>query len=155
MNQGSAIVNPLVCETPEEQKTFQSGDINKLHRKMLQEECLFRVPPNESGLNVTGYVEFKIKLRYVVTIQLKFHGSELLKFLHISFFTEKTLVHELFMSVASPEELSFISKHNPQNSVWLEDTKLKNLIICHPEVSSDLSFIKTVTVTNFIVGIIT
>ncbi|XP_050699607.1 acyl-coenzyme A thioesterase 9, mitochondrial-like isoform X1 [Eriocheir sinensis] len=94
LNQGSAIVNPLVCETPEEQKIFQAGEVNKLHRKVLQEESLFRVPPNE---------------------------------------TEKTLVHELFMSLANPKELSFTSKNVPENSMWMEQTKLKNLIICHPE----------------------
>ncbi|XP_063886582.1 acyl-coenzyme A thioesterase 9, mitochondrial-like isoform X4 [Scylla paramamosain] len=95
LNQGSAVVNPLVCETPEEKRIYQAGEVNKLHRKMLQEESLFRVPPNE---------------------------------------TEKTLVHELFMSLANPKELSFTSKKEPENSVWMEDTKLKNLIICHPEV---------------------
>lgn len=47
---------------------------------------------------------------------------------------EKTLVHELFMSLANPKELSFTSKKMPENSVWMEETKLKNLIICHPEV---------------------
>ncbi|XP_063886581.1 acyl-coenzyme A thioesterase 9, mitochondrial-like isoform X3 [Scylla paramamosain] len=94
LNQGSAVVNPLVCETPEEKRIYQAGEVNKLHRKMLQEESLFRVPPNE---------------------------------------TEKTLVHELFMSLANPKELSFTSKKEPENSVWMEDTKLKNLIICHPE----------------------
>ncbi|XP_042228447.1 acyl-coenzyme A thioesterase 9, mitochondrial-like isoform X2 [Homarus americanus] len=94
LNQGSVPVNPLVCETPEERKILQRGDISKLHRKVVQEESLFRVPPNES---------------------------------------EKTLVHEMFMSMANPEELSFTSKNKPENSVWIEETKLKNLIICHPE----------------------
>ncbi|KAG0696706.1 Acyl-coenzyme A thioesterase 10, mitochondrial [Chionoecetes opilio] len=94
LNQGSAFVNPLVCETPEERKIYQAGEVNKLHRKLVQEESLFRVPPNES---------------------------------------EKTLVHELFMSMANPKELSFTSKKQPDNSVWMEETKLKNLIICHPE----------------------
>ena len=55
LNQGSAIVNPLVYETPEEQKIYQAGEVNKLHRKLIQEESLFRVPPNESGMwQVTG-----------------------------------------------------------------------------------------------------
>lgn len=43
------MVNPLVCETSEERKIYQAGEVNKLHRKLLQEESLFRVPPNESG----------------------------------------------------------------------------------------------------------
>lgn len=54
LNQGSAVVNPLVCETLEEKKIYQTGEVNKLHRKMLQEESLFRVPPNETGLSVVG-----------------------------------------------------------------------------------------------------
>ncbi|XP_045623522.1 acyl-coenzyme A thioesterase 9, mitochondrial isoform X1 [Procambarus clarkii] len=94
LNQGSVVVNKLVCESPEERKIYQAGEINKLHRKVIQEESLFRVPPNE---------------------------------------TEKTLVHELFMSMANPKEHSYSSKKTPENSIWLEDTKLKNLIICHPE----------------------
>lgn len=48
--------------------------------------------------------------------------------------SEKSLVHEVFMSMANPEQLSFASKKVPENSVWMEDHKLKNLIICHPEV---------------------
>ncbi|XP_069993606.1 acyl-coenzyme A thioesterase 9, mitochondrial [Penaeus vannamei] len=94
LNQGSALVNPLVPETPEEKRIFQAGEINKLHRRVIQQESLFRVPPNES---------------------------------------EKSLVHEVFMSMANPEQLSFASKKVPENSVWMEDHKLKNLIICHPE----------------------
>ncbi|XP_047482687.1 acyl-coenzyme A thioesterase 9, mitochondrial-like isoform X2 [Penaeus chinensis] len=94
LNQGSALVNPLVPETAEEKRIFQAGEINKLHRKVIQQESLFRVPPNE---------------------------------------TEKSLVHEVFMSMANPEQLSFASKNVPENSVWMENHKLKNLIICHPE----------------------
>nr|XP_053642235.1 acyl-coenzyme A thioesterase 9, mitochondrial-like isoform X2 [Cherax quadricarinatus]XP_053642236.1 acyl-coenzyme A thioesterase 9, mitochondrial-like isoform X2 [Cherax quadricarinatus] len=94
LNQGSALVNKLTCETPQEQKLYQAGEINKFHRKHIQEVSLFKVPPNE---------------------------------------TEKTLVHELFMSMANSKELSFSSKKKPENSIWLEETKLKNLIICHPE----------------------
>ncbi|XP_042867568.1 acyl-coenzyme A thioesterase 9, mitochondrial-like isoform X2 [Penaeus japonicus] len=94
LNQGSAVVNPLVPETAEEKRLFHAGEVNKLHRKVIQQESLFRVPPNE---------------------------------------TEKSLVHEVFMSMANPEQLSFASKRIPENSVWMEDHKLKNLIICHPE----------------------
>ncbi|KAK7074699.1 Acyl-coenzyme A thioesterase 9, mitochondrial [Halocaridina rubra] len=94
LNQGSAIINPLVPDSEEEKELYQAGETNKLHRLRVKEESLFRVPPNE---------------------------------------TEKTLIHELFMSMANAKELSFTSKHRPPNSVWLEDTRLKNLIICHPE----------------------
>lgn len=50
LNQGSALVNPLVPETAEEKRIFQAGEINKLHRKVIQQESLFRVPPNETGM---------------------------------------------------------------------------------------------------------
>ncbi|XP_066973614.1 acyl-coenzyme A thioesterase 9, mitochondrial-like isoform X2 [Macrobrachium rosenbergii] len=97
LNQGSAIVNPLVPETAEERKLYQAGEIHKLHRQQVKEESLFRVPPNE---------------------------------------TEKTMIYDLFMSMANPKELSFAIKNRPANSVWMENTKLKNLIICHPESSN-------------------
>ncbi|XP_064090301.1 acyl-coenzyme A thioesterase 9, mitochondrial-like isoform X2 [Macrobrachium nipponense] len=94
LNQGSAIINPLVPETAEERKLYQAGEIHKLHRQQVKEESLFRVPPNE---------------------------------------TEKTMIYDLFMSMANPKELSFAIKNKPANSVWMENTRLKNLIICHPE----------------------
>ncbi|XP_068219117.1 acyl-coenzyme A thioesterase 9, mitochondrial-like isoform X1 [Palaemon carinicauda] len=94
LNQGSAIINPLVPETGEERKVYQTGEIHKLHRQQVKEESLFRVPPNE---------------------------------------TEKTMIYELYMSMANPKELSFAIKNKPPNSTWMEETKLKNLIICHPE----------------------
>lgn len=49
LNQGSAPVNPLVCETPEEKEIFHAGEVNKLQRKMVDAESLFKIPPNESG----------------------------------------------------------------------------------------------------------
>lgn len=50
LNQGSAPVNPLVCETPEEKEIFHAGEVNKLQRRMIDAESLFKIPPNESGI---------------------------------------------------------------------------------------------------------
>ncbi|KAK3896234.1 hypothetical protein Pcinc_000089 [Petrolisthes cinctipes] len=94
LNQGSAPVNPLVCETSKEKEIFHAGEVNKLQRKLIDAESLFKIPPNES---------------------------------------EKTLVHQLFMGLTNPKERSFAFKSRPDNSVCMKDTKLKNLIICHPE----------------------
>ena len=47
---------------------------------------------------------------------------------------------------------SFKLRKKPTNTVWMEDTKLKNLIICHPEVSCwylDSSVIKRTTTADF------
>lgn len=49
LNQKSAVINPLSCETAEEQKIYHQGKVNKLSRRMIQEESLFDSPPNETG----------------------------------------------------------------------------------------------------------
>ena len=49
MNQGSAIINPLIATNDDEKEILQLGDLNKLNRKLLQEESLFKIPPNETG----------------------------------------------------------------------------------------------------------
>ncbi|KAB7504898.1 Acyl-coenzyme A thioesterase 9, mitochondrial, partial [Armadillidium nasatum] len=94
LNQGSAVINPLVCDTEEEKRIFHQGEVSKLSRKLIQEESLFVSPPND---------------------------------------TEKTIVHDLFMKMACKDQYSFAPKFKPENSIWMEDTKLKNLIICHQE----------------------
>ncbi|KAL7638496.1 UNVERIFIED_CONTAM: hypothetical protein RMT77_011066 [Armadillidium vulgare] len=94
LNQGSAVINPLVCDSEEEKRIFHQGEVSKLSRKLIQEESLFVSPPND---------------------------------------TEKTIVHDLFMKMACKDQYSFAPKFKPENSIWMEDTKLKNLIICHQE----------------------
>ena len=49
LNQGAAIVNPLVPHTEDEKQIFQQGVLNKLSRKLVQDESLFLQPPNETG----------------------------------------------------------------------------------------------------------
>lgn len=46
---------------------------------------------------------------------------------------EKMLIHDFFMQTVDHSALSFKARIKPQNSVWMEDAKLKNLVICQPE----------------------
>lgn len=49
LNQGSAVINPLVCDSEEEKRIFHQGEVSKLSRKLIQEESLFVSPPNDTG----------------------------------------------------------------------------------------------------------
>merc|ERR1711997_1236045 len=46
---------------------------------------------------------------------------------------EKMLIHDFFMQTVDHSALSFKARIKPENSVWMEDAKLKNLVICQPE----------------------
>lgn len=46
---------------------------------------------------------------------------------------EQELVHDFFMKTVDHKQMSFKARIKPENSVWFEDAKLKNLIICQPE----------------------
>jgi len=46
---------------------------------------------------------------------------------------EMKLVHELFLSTVDLNSRSFHSRILPPNGVWMEQTKLKNAIVCFPE----------------------
>lgn len=47
---------------------------------------------------------------------------------------ERTTVHELFLTTLDPKTISFQSRILPPNAVWMENSKLKSLEICHPQV---------------------
>jgi len=47
--------------------------------------------------------------------------------------TEQELIHDFFMKTVDHKAMSFKARIKPANSVWMEDAKLKNLIICQPE----------------------
>ncbi|XP_069745681.1 acyl-coenzyme A thioesterase 9, mitochondrial-like isoform X2 [Narcine bancroftii] len=47
---------------------------------------------------------------------------------------ERKIVHEMFLETLDAKTVSFRSRILPKNSVWMEDTKLKSLEICHPQV---------------------
>ncbi|XP_033099191.1 acyl-coenzyme A thioesterase 9, mitochondrial-like isoform X2 [Anneissia japonica] len=46
---------------------------------------------------------------------------------------ESTLIHQLFSNSLSKQTVSFSIREKPENTVWMEDAKLKNIIICFPE----------------------
>lgn len=46
---------------------------------------------------------------------------------------ERFIIHKLFLDTIDPQAVSFKIRVKPENSVWLSETSLKNLIICHPE----------------------
>ncbi|XP_002156025.1 acyl-coenzyme A thioesterase 9, mitochondrial [Hydra vulgaris] len=46
---------------------------------------------------------------------------------------EKDSAHKLFLKTISSSKSTFVSRVKPDNAVWMHDTTLKNLIICHPQ----------------------
>ncbi|CAG2234294.1 ACOT9 [Mytilus edulis] len=46
---------------------------------------------------------------------------------------EIQIVHEHFLKTLDPSSSTFKIRVKPENSVWMDQTKLKNLIICFPE----------------------
>ncbi|XP_054437119.1 acyl-coenzyme A thioesterase 9, mitochondrial isoform X2 [Pteronotus mesoamericanus] len=46
---------------------------------------------------------------------------------------ERTTIHEMFLNTLDPKTISFRSRVLPPNAVWMEDSKLKSLEICHPQ----------------------
>lgn len=46
---------------------------------------------------------------------------------------ERNVIHELFLNTLDPKTISFQSRILPPKAVWMEDTKLKSLDICHPQ----------------------
>jgi len=46
---------------------------------------------------------------------------------------EQKLIHNFFINTVNHKAMSFKARIKPANSVWFEDAKLKNLIICQPE----------------------
>ena len=46
---------------------------------------------------------------------------------------ESKVVHDFFIQTVDHSKLSFKARIKPENSVWMEDSKLKNIVICQPE----------------------
>ncbi|NXC29518.1 ACOT9 thioesterase, partial [Campylorhamphus procurvoides] len=104
-NKRPAFVNPLVPETPEEEAVFKQGELNKLRRIDFNTASLLKMAPTAE---------------------------------------EKDIVHDIFLNTLDTRQegeggrrtdmtVSFRSRKLPPNSVWMEDTKLKGLQICHPQ----------------------
>eukprot|EP00794_Sanderia_malayensis_P005277 gene5277-5944_t len=46
---------------------------------------------------------------------------------------EREIIHGLFLNTLDPRKSTFHSRVKPENTAWMESTRLKNLIICHPQ----------------------
>ncbi|XP_004710048.2 acyl-coenzyme A thioesterase 9, mitochondrial [Echinops telfairi] len=63
--------------------------------------------------------------------RIAFSSSSLLKVAPSA--EESTIIHEMFLSTLDSKTISFRSRVLPPNAVWMEDSKLKSLQICHPQ----------------------
>jgi len=85
-----------------------------LFRLLSAGDSLFKTPPTEEEKSLIH--DFFIKTVRIIenAWQRKFKQS-------------------LFLSKLDKKALSFKARVKPVNHVWMEDTKLKNLVICQPE----------------------
>ena len=70
--------------------------MNKVRRKRMSEQSLFKLPPTQS---------------------------------------EVALIHQVFIDTV---DHGTFRQRRPEDALFMGETKLKNLIICHPEVSDPL-----------------
>ncbi|XP_048458508.1 acyl-coenzyme A thioesterase 9, mitochondrial [Rhincodon typus] len=49
---------------------------------------------------------------------------------------ERKIIHDMFLGTLDMRTISFHSRILPENSVWMDQTKLKSLEICHPQRSA-------------------
>ncbi|XP_058042697.1 acyl-coenzyme A thioesterase 9, mitochondrial isoform X3 [Ahaetulla prasina] len=94
-NKRPAFVNPLIAETPEEEKILKEGEKNKIRRLESSRASLLKVAPTAD---------------------------------------ERNIIHNMFLNTLDSRTVSFRSRVLLPNSVWMQDTKLKGLEICHPQV---------------------
>lgn len=52
---------------------------------------------------------------------------------------ERALIHEMFLSTLDHKAHSFSVRVKPDNAEWMENAKLKNVIICHPQERNRLN----------------
>lgn len=46
---------------------------------------------------------------------------------------ERDVIHNMFLATLDPNKSTFHSRVKPKDTVWMEETQLKNIIICHPQ----------------------
>jgi len=56
---------------------------------------------------------------------------------------ESLAIHEMFKSTIDLRSGSLNLRFKPENTVWMEETKLKNISVCHPEVTI-IPFLSTI-----------
>ena len=114
LNRGAAFINPLELVTEEEKELFKNGEANKKRYKMI----LYK------GHHII-YVFHLCSRRYQISQDSLFKVPPTL--------AEQDIIHDFFIKTVDHKAMSFKARIKPQNSVWFEDAKLKNLIICQPE----------------------
>ncbi|XP_057575247.1 acyl-coenzyme A thioesterase 9, mitochondrial isoform X3 [Hippopotamus amphibius kiboko] len=87
--------------------------VNPLTLESPEEEELFRQGELNRGRRVT------------------FSSTSLLKMAPTA--EERTTIHEMFLNTLDTKTISFRSRVLPPNAVWMENSKLKSLDICHPQ----------------------
>ncbi|XP_035567830.1 acyl-coenzyme A thioesterase 9, mitochondrial isoform X1 [Canis lupus baileyi] len=87
--------------------------VNPLIPESPEEEELFRQGELNKGRRVT------------------FSATSLLKMAPSA--EERTTIHEMFLNTLDPKTVSFRSRVLPPNAVWMENSKLKSLEVCHPQ----------------------
>lgn len=121
MNKGSAFVNPLIPVTDEEKAIFDKGEGNQLKKGKNHSDLLSQVV-------FVGTVSKNRRMQMQSKSLIRQAPNE----------EERLVIHEQFLRTIDWKSLSFKSRTKPVNSVWMEDAKLKNLIICQPEVREPL-----------------
>ncbi|XP_061163279.1 acyl-coenzyme A thioesterase 9, mitochondrial-like isoform X1 [Saccostrea echinata] len=79
--------------------------------------------PKEEKIFQLGEVNKLVRQGEAKRNLLKTHPSE----------EEREMIHQLFLQTLDPNFQTFRHRVKPENSVWMEDTILKNLHICFPE----------------------
>ncbi|XP_072850390.2 acyl-coenzyme A thioesterase 9, mitochondrial isoform X4 [Pogona vitticeps] len=110
-NKRPAFVNPLILETPEEEKIFKEGEMNKIRRIDSSKASLLKMAPTAE---------------------------------------ERNIVHNLFLNTLDTRTMSFRSRVLPPNSVWMQDTTLKGLEICHPQLDGKFGIKMQFKVTVYV-----
>lgn len=103
----------LIFQVARDPTNKKKGIINKLIIETEEEKAIF-----EKGMRNT-----KSRKEGVNDSLFKSTPTEL----------EKNIIHDFFIKTVDHTALSFKARVKPENSVWMEDAKLKNLVLCQPE----------------------
>ncbi|ODM93190.1 Acyl-coenzyme A thioesterase 9, mitochondrial [Orchesella cincta] len=79
MHRGSARVNPLAAETPEEREFISKGKARQQNRKELEDENIFKKPPNETERKIIHdrFIEKRKATKDIYTNSRKMRNSVL------------------------------------------------------------------------------
>ncbi|KAL8588437.1 hypothetical protein ACOMHN_024539 [Nucella lapillus] len=103
----------MVSRNPENKK---AAVVNPLQPEGEQEQAMFQLGEKNKSL----------RQEKANTSLLKTVPSE----------EERHLIHDIFLETIDPKSGTFNVRVKPKNSVWMAETKLKNMNICHPDQSN-------------------